>query len=199
MSLSANQSRVRTRQIGPSARSEVQPWVAPQGKPSDKAIGPICPFPEGLTPMRRLLCRPARAWSLPRPSPSFAYPIALGSNASRDLLTDKLLGRFLDEMARRNADQQQQRANDGRCADDLHRLALRLDAGDGVQQRPGADEIDTFDADHVDDDYVAPMREVGECADLRRVGAGHDARANERFRFAAHWNRRFGAAVDSNR
>src|SRR5205814_5982125 len=77
--------------MGPSVRSEVQPWVAPQGKPSDKAIGPICPFPKGFTPMRRLLCRPARAWGLPRPSPSFAYPIALGSNASRDLLTDKLL------------------------------------------------------------------------------------------------------------
>src|SRR5207248_6695046 len=80
------------RQIGPSARNEVKPWVAPQGKPSDKAIGPSCPFPKGLTPMRGLICRPARPWGLPRPSPSFAYPIALGSNASRDLLTDKLLG-----------------------------------------------------------------------------------------------------------
>src|SRR5882672_5018833 len=55
-----------------------------------------CPFPKGLTPMRGLLCRPAQPWGLPRPSPSFAYPIALGSNASRDSLTDKLLGlRFL--------------------------------------------------------------------------------------------------------
>ena len=89
-SLSVNKSRVRTRQVGPSARSEAQPWVAPQGQPSDKAIGPKCPFPKGLTPMRGLLCRPARAWGLPRPSPSFAHPIALGSNASRALLTDKL-------------------------------------------------------------------------------------------------------------
>src|SRR5438105_8187015 len=88
--LSVNKSRVRTRQIGPSTRSEVRPWVSAQGEPSDKVIGPICPFPKGLTPMRGLLCRPARAWGLPRPSPSFAYPIALGSNASRDLLTDKL-------------------------------------------------------------------------------------------------------------
>ena len=46
-SLSVSKSRVRTRQIGPSARSEVQPWVAPQGKSSNKAIGPICPFPKG--------------------------------------------------------------------------------------------------------------------------------------------------------
>src|SRR5882672_5894944 len=90
-SLSVNKSRVRTRQVGPSARSEAQPWVAPQGKPSDKAIGPSCPFPKGLTPMRGLLCRPARPWGLPRPSPPFAYRIALGSNASRDLLKDKLL------------------------------------------------------------------------------------------------------------
>ena len=40
--------------------------------------------------------------------------------------TAPLLG-LLDEVARRNADQQQQRPDDRRRADDLHRLALRLD------------------------------------------------------------------------
>ncbi len=37
--------------------------------------------------------------------------------------------RLLDEMPRRNADQQQQRADDRRGADELHGLALALDRG----------------------------------------------------------------------
>ncbi len=53
--------------------------------------------------------------------------------------------RLLDEVTRRDADQEQQRANDRRRADDLHRLALRLDAIDGVEQRARAHEIDALD------------------------------------------------------
>jgi hypothetical protein len=60
------------------------------GSPCRKAIGPSCPFPKGFATLRGLLCRPARAWGLPRPSPAFAHPIAWWQNASRDLLTDKL-------------------------------------------------------------------------------------------------------------
>ena len=39
------------------------------------------------------------------------------------------------------------------------------------------------------------MREVGERVDVRHVGSGHDPRANKRFRFAVHRDKRFGAGI----
>ena len=47
--------------------------------------------------VRRLVRGKARARDLPRASPSFAHPIALWPDASRDLLTDKLLGARLGD------------------------------------------------------------------------------------------------------
>jgi hypothetical protein len=60
-----------------------------------------------------------------------------------------------DEVPRRNADEQQQRPDNRRRAGDLHRLALRFDAVDRVEQRPGASEVDPLDFADVDRDHGA--------------------------------------------
>src|SRR2546423_9580105 len=51
----------------------------------------------------------------------------------REVRNRQLLG-FLDEVARRDTDQQQQRADDRRGARDLHGLALPFGTNDGVEQ-----------------------------------------------------------------
>ena len=56
--------------------------------------------------IRGLLCRPVCVWGLPHAAPSFAHSIVLCPNASRDLLTDKLLVRQAASIRRgaRNGD-----------------------------------------------------------------------------------------------
>ena len=57
---------------------------------------------------------------------------------------------FLEEVAGRDADQQQDRADDRRRAEDLHGLALLLDRLDRIVDGAGADEVDALDLGHVD-------------------------------------------------
>src|SRR6476661_6735264 len=83
---------------------------------------------------------------------------------------EPLLRRFLDEVPGRDADQKQQRPDDRRCADNLNRLALRLDAADGIEDRSRADEIDTLDSTHVDRYRMPPFAEHRELGELRVRG-----------------------------
>src|SRR5437660_305307 len=54
------------------------------------------------------------------------------------------------EVTRRNTDDQQQRPDDRRCADELDGLSLRLDPVDRVEQRSSADKVDAVDVAQVD-------------------------------------------------
>ena len=74
-----------------------------------------------------------------------------------------------------NADQQEQRTNNRRRARDLHGLTLPLDPVDRVEQRAGANEVDALHVGHVDDDKIAPVREIGERVHVLRIGARHHA------------------------
>src|SRR5215218_5463620 len=69
---------------------------------------------------------------------------------------------LLDEVGWREAEQQQNAANNGRCAENLHDLLLALEIADHVQQRSGTDEVDALYIAHVDRDDAALLREFGE-------------------------------------
>src|SRR5450755_5017196 len=75
--------------------------------------------------------------------------------------------RLLDEMPRRNADQQQQCTNDRRRADDLHALALRLRADDRVGKSAGANEIYPLDRAHVDWNRMTALAKDDELGKLQ--------------------------------
>src|SRR5207342_3117933 len=101
-----------------------------------------------------------------------AGPVALPAAESR---RGWLLG-LLDEVARRNTDQEQERSNDRRRADELDGLVLRLDATDDVEERAGADEIDPFDIAHVHRHDAVGMHRVRELAEPRGKRPGHHSR-----------------------
>jgi hypothetical protein len=70
-----------------------------------------------------------------------------------------------------DADQQQQCADDRRGAEDLHGVALGLDAGDRIEQRASEYEIHPVDVGHVD------LRDRHRCRDVGQLGQliGHRA------------------------
>src|SRR5215831_6266553 len=92
----------------------------------------------------------------------------------------RALLRFLHEVPRRDADEQQQRANDRCGARDLHRLALTLGLSDRVEQRACADEIDALHRRHLDGNEVVRVAELRELRELLVVRTEHRALPDER-------------------
>src|SRR5436305_10706801 len=93
-------------------------------------------------------------------------------------------GGLANEMPGRDADQQQQRADDGRSTRDLHGLALTLDPVDAIEQRARAHEVDALDRAHVDRDHVTADREVAKLHELAQRRAGEHARPHQAMRVA---------------
>src|SRR5438105_4689143 len=71
-------------------------------------------------------------------------------SASAALALLRVLLCFFYEVTRRNADEQQQRPDNRRCAHELDGLPLRLDPVDRVEQRSSADKVDAVDVAQVD-------------------------------------------------
>src|SRR4051812_14684005 len=98
-----------------------------------------CPSPPSATPLPRRTLRMVVPWN-----------VSMEGRRGRRREAARRSGGLAHEVARRDADEQQQRADDRRRAGDLHRLALRFDAADAVEHRAGADEVDALDGGHVD-------------------------------------------------